>query len=197
MCAERVRLRGAWGARWSLGAPIGATGRGLRGAGCRRWGTCGVSCLCSVCDPPASHPTTQEFENTEGDDYVTELSAQGSPAPQHGPEVYVLPLTKVSLPMAKQPGRSGKPRRCGVGMLVMVLVGPPMHRGWGVPCHWGAGRGQQGGVRTVGRGDLPQEGWPQRIPALRQGTGGWGPWGERGGLPLSLGVLVACPWPCV
>ncbi|NXS94209.1 LMTK1 kinase, partial [Jacana jacana] len=48
----------------------------------------------------------QEFENTEGDDYVTELSAQGSPAPQHGPEVYVLPLTKVSLPMAKQPGRS-------------------------------------------------------------------------------------------
>lgn len=54
----------------------------------------------------------QEFENAEGDDYVTELSAQGSPAPQHGPEVYVLPLTKVSLPMAKQPGRSGKPR-CG------------------------------------------------------------------------------------
>ncbi|XP_069728651.1 serine/threonine-protein kinase LMTK1 [Phaenicophaeus curvirostris] len=48
----------------------------------------------------------KEFENTEGDDYVTELSAQGSPAPQHGPEVYVLPLTKVSLPMAKQPGRS-------------------------------------------------------------------------------------------
>ncbi|XP_061866439.1 LOW QUALITY PROTEIN: serine/threonine-protein kinase LMTK1 [Colius striatus] len=48
----------------------------------------------------------KEFENAEGDDYVTELSAQGSPTPQHGPEVYVLPLTKVSLPMAKQPGRS-------------------------------------------------------------------------------------------
>ncbi|XP_056361887.1 serine/threonine-protein kinase LMTK1 isoform X3 [Oenanthe melanoleuca] len=48
----------------------------------------------------------KEFENAEGDDYVTELSAQGSPAPQHGPEVYVLPLTKMSLPMAKQPGRS-------------------------------------------------------------------------------------------
>lgn len=57
--------------------------------------------------PPC--PLNQEFENAEGDDYVTELSAQGSPAPQHGPEVYVLPLTKVSLPMAKQPGRSGKP----------------------------------------------------------------------------------------
>ncbi|NXT37514.1 LMTK1 kinase, partial [Pelecanoides urinatrix] len=64
-----------------------------------------VSCLCSVCAPPA-HLPAQEFENAEGDDYVTELSAQGSPAPQHGPEVYVLPLTKVSLPMAKQPGRS-------------------------------------------------------------------------------------------
>uniref|UniRef100_A0A493SZ12 non-specific serine/threonine protein kinase n=1 Tax=Anas platyrhynchos platyrhynchos TaxID=8840 RepID=A0A493SZ12_ANAPP len=48
----------------------------------------------------------QEFENAEGDDYVTEFSAQGSPAPQHGPEVYILPLTEVSLPMAKQPGRS-------------------------------------------------------------------------------------------
>ncbi|NXW40013.1 LMTK1 kinase, partial [Nyctiprogne leucopyga] len=57
------------------------------------------------CAPPA-RPLAQEFENAEGDDYVTELSAQGSPAPQHGPEVYVLPLTKVSLPMAKQPGRS-------------------------------------------------------------------------------------------
>ncbi|NWI35728.1 LMTK1 kinase, partial [Picathartes gymnocephalus] len=56
-----------------------------------------VSPLCTL---------NQEFENAEGDDYVTELSAQGSPAPQHGPEVYVLPLTKVSLPMAKQPGRS-------------------------------------------------------------------------------------------
>ncbi|NXV83464.1 LMTK1 kinase, partial [Atlantisia rogersi] len=61
----------------------------------------------SVCAPPAPNtPPSQEFENAEGDDYVTELSAQGSPAPQHGPEVYVLPLTKVSLPMAKQPGRS-------------------------------------------------------------------------------------------
>ncbi|NXK65444.1 LMTK1 kinase, partial [Sylvietta virens] len=58
----------------------------------------------SVCHRPCS--LNQEFENAEGDDYVTELSAQGSPAPQHGPEVYVLPLTKVSLPMAKQPGRS-------------------------------------------------------------------------------------------
>lgn len=67
--------------------------------------------LLGVCPPraPPSAPA-QEFENAEGDDYVTEFSAQGSPAPQHGPEVYILPLTEVSLPMAKQPGRSGKPR---------------------------------------------------------------------------------------
>ncbi|XP_019371253.1 PREDICTED: serine/threonine-protein kinase LMTK1 isoform X1 [Gavialis gangeticus] len=48
----------------------------------------------------------QEFENAEGDDYGAEFSAQGSPAVQNGPEVYILPLTEVSLPMSKQPGRS-------------------------------------------------------------------------------------------
>ncbi|XP_067403346.1 serine/threonine-protein kinase LMTK1 isoform X2 [Emydura macquarii macquarii] len=48
----------------------------------------------------------KEFENAEGEDYVTELSVQSSPAAQNGPEVYILPLTEVSLPMAKQPGRS-------------------------------------------------------------------------------------------
>ncbi|XP_050776698.1 serine/threonine-protein kinase LMTK1 isoform X2 [Gopherus flavomarginatus] len=48
----------------------------------------------------------KEFENAEGEDYVTEFSVQGSPATQNGPEVYILPLTEVSLPMAKQPGHS-------------------------------------------------------------------------------------------
>uniref|UniRef100_A0A8C0ISI0 non-specific serine/threonine protein kinase n=1 Tax=Chelonoidis abingdonii TaxID=106734 RepID=A0A8C0ISI0_CHEAB len=47
-----------------------------------------------------------EFENAEGEDYMTEFSVQGSPATQNGPEVYILPLTEVSLPMAKQPGHS-------------------------------------------------------------------------------------------
>ncbi|XP_008954774.2 serine/threonine-protein kinase LMTK1 isoform X4 [Pan paniscus] len=49
----------------------------------------------------------KEFENAEGDEYAADL-AQGSPATaaQNGPDVYVLPLTEVSLPMAKQPGRS-------------------------------------------------------------------------------------------
>ncbi|XP_044103178.1 serine/threonine-protein kinase LMTK1 [Neovison vison] len=50
----------------------------------------------------------KEFENAEGEEYAAGFSAQGSPATgaQNGPDVYVLPLTEVSLPMAKQPGRS-------------------------------------------------------------------------------------------
>lgn len=54
-------------------------------------------------------PSAQEFENAEGEEYAADFSAQGSPAAaQNGPDVYVLPLTEVSLPMAKQPGRSGE-----------------------------------------------------------------------------------------
>lgn len=48
----------------------------------------------------------EELDNVEGEDYTTEFSVQSSPAPQNGPEVYVLPLTEVSVPMSKQPGRS-------------------------------------------------------------------------------------------
>ncbi|XP_075073001.1 serine/threonine-protein kinase LMTK1 isoform X2 [Mixophyes fleayi] len=48
----------------------------------------------------------EELDNVEGEDYTTEFSIQSSPATQNGPEVYVLPLTEVSVPMSKQPGRS-------------------------------------------------------------------------------------------
>uniref|UniRef100_A0A8C5R9W7 non-specific serine/threonine protein kinase n=1 Tax=Leptobrachium leishanense TaxID=445787 RepID=A0A8C5R9W7_9ANUR len=48
----------------------------------------------------------KELDNAEGEDYTTEFSVQSSPAAQNGPEVYVLPLTEVSVPMSKQPGRS-------------------------------------------------------------------------------------------
>ncbi|XP_047614412.1 serine/threonine-protein kinase LMTK1 isoform X4 [Phacochoerus africanus] len=50
----------------------------------------------------------KEFENAEGEEFAADFSAQGSPAAAapNGPDVYVLPLTEVSLPMAKQPGRS-------------------------------------------------------------------------------------------
>lgn len=58
---------------------------------------------------PPFHLCSQEFENVEGEEYASEFSAQGSPATQNGPEVYILPLTEVSLPMSRQPGRSGKP----------------------------------------------------------------------------------------
>lgn len=102
---------------WGWGRCPGGLGDALWGAGgsavgrggsCREPAGSVVSAPCvSPCRALPSVPA-QEFENAEGDDYVTEFSAQGSPAPQHGPEVYVLPLTEVSLPMAKQPGRSGK-----------------------------------------------------------------------------------------
>ncbi|XP_053562629.1 serine/threonine-protein kinase LMTK1 isoform X2 [Bombina bombina] len=48
----------------------------------------------------------KELDNVEGEDYTTEFSSQSTPAAQNGPEVYVLPLTEVSVPMSKQPGRS-------------------------------------------------------------------------------------------
>ncbi|XP_069606891.1 serine/threonine-protein kinase LMTK1 isoform X8 [Ranitomeya imitator] len=48
----------------------------------------------------------KELDNVEGEDYTTEFSIQSSPATQNGPEVYVLPLTEISVPMSKQPARS-------------------------------------------------------------------------------------------
>ncbi|MGH0125456.1 UNVERIFIED_CONTAM: hypothetical protein FKN15_019082 [Acipenser sinensis] len=48
----------------------------------------------------------QEFENTEGEEYQAEFSTLTSSTSQAGPEVYILPLTEVSLPVSKQPGRS-------------------------------------------------------------------------------------------
>lgn len=54
-------------------------------------------CVCAV----------QEFENT-GEEYQADLSTLASSGSQDGPEVYVLPLTEVSLPVAKQPCRSSK-----------------------------------------------------------------------------------------
>ncbi|XP_051968713.1 serine/threonine-protein kinase LMTK1-like isoform X3 [Xyrauchen texanus] len=48
----------------------------------------------------------KEFENADGEDYPADMSTQASPASHAGPDVYILPLTEVSLPVAKQPGRS-------------------------------------------------------------------------------------------
>lgn len=79
---------------------------------------------------PVARPA-QEFENAEGEEYP-------AAATQNGPDVYVLPLTEVSLPMARQPGRSGEP--CGLGPAASaagawwaggLLRGPPSARSWG------------------------------------------------------------------
>ncbi|XP_053515450.1 serine/threonine-protein kinase LMTK1 isoform X2 [Artibeus jamaicensis] len=74
----------------------------------------------------------KEFENTDGEEYAADLSAQGSPAAaaQNGPDVYVLPLTEVSLPMAKQPGRSAQLLRpAGLGRHGLLYLEEIGH-GW-------------------------------------------------------------------
>lgn len=69
-------------------------------------------------------PLPQEFENADGEEYAAGRSAQGSPAAAvGGPDVYVLPLAEVSLPMAKQPGRSGEASGAGVGPGVLLYGG--------------------------------------------------------------------------
>ncbi|XP_069786049.1 serine/threonine-protein kinase LMTK1 [Narcine bancroftii] len=51
----------------------------------------------------------KEFENNEGEDYTGEISPHTTSSSQNGPEVYILPLTEVSLPVSSQPStRSGK-----------------------------------------------------------------------------------------
>ncbi|KAK2820132.1 hypothetical protein Q5P01_023091 [Channa striata] len=48
----------------------------------------------------------KEFKNVDGDEYHADMSTLASPASQGSPDVYILPLTEVSLPVAKQPARS-------------------------------------------------------------------------------------------
>lgn len=42
------------------------------------------------------------------EEYHADMSTLASPASQGSPDVYILPLTEVSLPVAKQPARSGE-----------------------------------------------------------------------------------------
>ncbi|XP_070707321.1 serine/threonine-protein kinase LMTK1 [Pempheris klunzingeri] len=48
----------------------------------------------------------KEFKNVDGEEYHADMSTLASPASQGSPDVYILPLTEVSLPVAKQPTRS-------------------------------------------------------------------------------------------
>uniref|UniRef100_A0A3Q4I4Y2 Apoptosis-associated tyrosine kinase b n=1 Tax=Neolamprologus brichardi TaxID=32507 RepID=A0A3Q4I4Y2_NEOBR len=50
----------------------------------------------------------KEFKNVDGEEYHADMSTLASPASQGSPDVYILPLTEVSLPVAKQPARSGE-----------------------------------------------------------------------------------------
>lgn len=116
--------------------------------------------------PAGAHLPPQEFENAEGEEYAAGFSAQGSPATgaQNGPDVYVLPLTEVSLPMAKQPGRSGE-------------WPPPERPGGAHPCDSGVqpglwaqeGRGRRGLVGAPFWWDLGHRGqaWVGLLPAPR------------------------------
>ncbi|XP_022598010.1 serine/threonine-protein kinase LMTK1 [Seriola dumerili] len=48
----------------------------------------------------------KEFKNVDGEEYHADMSTLASPASQGSLDVYILPLTEVSLPVAKQPARS-------------------------------------------------------------------------------------------
>lgn len=50
----------------------------------------------------------QKFKNVDRDEHHTDMSTLASPASQNSPDVYILPLTEVSLPVAKQPSRPGE-----------------------------------------------------------------------------------------
>ncbi|TSO37068.1 Serine/threonine-protein kinase LMTK1 [Bagarius yarrelli] len=60
-----------------------------------------LACLCCK----KGDISFKEFENP-GEEYQANLSTFASSGSQDGPDVYILPLTEVSLPVAKQPCRS-------------------------------------------------------------------------------------------
>lgn len=61
-----------------------------------------LACLCCK----KGDISFKEFENTEGEEGHADLSTLASPTSQNDPEVYILPLTEVSLPVSKQPSKS-------------------------------------------------------------------------------------------
>ncbi|XP_026102567.1 serine/threonine-protein kinase LMTK1-like isoform X2 [Carassius auratus] len=61
-----------------------------------------LTCLCCK----KGDISFKEFENTEGEEGRADLSTLASPSSQNDPEVYILPLTEVSLPVSKQPSKS-------------------------------------------------------------------------------------------
>ncbi|XP_075415824.1 serine/threonine-protein kinase LMTK1 [Tenrec ecaudatus] len=75
----------------------------------------------------------KELENAEGDEYAASFSAHGSPAAtgaRGGPDVYILPLAEVSLPAAKQPGRSVQLLKCAEPGRHSLLYLKEIGHGW-------------------------------------------------------------------
>ncbi|XP_034050444.1 serine/threonine-protein kinase LMTK1 [Thalassophryne amazonica] len=62
--------------------------------------------LACFCCKKKGKPGFKEFKNADVDEYHADLSMLASPASQSSPDVYILPLSEVSLPVAKQPARS-------------------------------------------------------------------------------------------
>ncbi|XP_075937700.1 serine/threonine-protein kinase LMTK1 [Anarhichas minor] len=61
-----------------------------------------LACLCCK----KSKTGFKEFRNVDREEYHADMSTLASPASQGSPDVYILPLTEVSLTVAKQPSRS-------------------------------------------------------------------------------------------
>ncbi|XP_059181098.1 serine/threonine-protein kinase LMTK1 [Centropristis striata] len=61
-----------------------------------------LACLCCT----KNKSGFKEFKNVDGEEYHADMSTLASPTSQGSPDVYILPLTEVSLPVAKQPARS-------------------------------------------------------------------------------------------
>ncbi|XP_029311853.1 serine/threonine-protein kinase LMTK1 isoform X2 [Cottoperca gobio] len=61
-----------------------------------------LACLCCK----KSKTGFKEFKNGDGEEYCADMSTLDSSASQGSPDVYILPLTELSLPVATQPARS-------------------------------------------------------------------------------------------
>uniref|UniRef100_A0A8C1Z686 non-specific serine/threonine protein kinase n=1 Tax=Cyprinus carpio TaxID=7962 RepID=A0A8C1Z686_CYPCA len=61
-----------------------------------------LACLCCK----KGDISFKEFDNMEGEEGQADLSTLASPSSQNDPEVYILPLTEVSLHVSKQPSKS-------------------------------------------------------------------------------------------
>ncbi|XP_027018925.1 serine/threonine-protein kinase LMTK1 isoform X1 [Tachysurus fulvidraco] len=72
----------------------------------------------------------KEFENAEGDEYQADMSTLASPASAGSPDVYILPLNEVSLPVAQQPSRSVQLQKSADASRHSLLYIKEIGHGW-------------------------------------------------------------------